>query len=147
MKLMFAMITLTGMVVFVGGHATAKREPGVKAMPALYDGKLFTINFRELPSGGEAAVHEHNKSFNIIYQCDACEDSIPGGFISVLDAIQGDGFNPLWEEQQITFNDGNPPHQFFSDTEILDAADAGEITITDTDEIYTCAVVGPKKKQ
>jgi hypothetical protein len=111
-------------------------------MPAYYDGKLFTINFTELPAGGETATHDHNMSTNVIYQCDACSF----GFVSVLDAIQGDGFNPIWEEQQITFNDGFTPHQFFSDNEILDAQAAGEITITDTDEMYICAVLGPKKK-
>jgi hypothetical protein len=110
-------------------------------MPAFYDGNLFTINFTELPPGGESATHDHNGSINVIYQCDACSF----GFISVLDAIQGDGFNPIWEEQQITFNAGFTPHQFFSDEEILDAAAAGEITITDTDEMYICAVLGRKK--
>ena len=63
----------------------------------------------------------------------------------MLDAIQGDGFNPVWEERQITFNAGFKPHQLFSDTEILDAAAAGQITITDTDEMYICAVLGSKK--
>jgi hypothetical protein len=121
-----------------GGIATA--------MTAYYDGKPFTITFSELPRGGEAAVHAHNKSFNTIYQCDACAEAIPGGFVSVLDAIQGDGFNPIWEEHQITFNDDHPPRQFFSDNEVLAAAANGEITITDTDELYICAVVGPKKK-
>jgi hypothetical protein len=141
MKLFGALLLFAGLA-----WATA-REPGVKAMPAYYDGKLFTINFRELPSGGETAVHNHNKGINVIYQCDACAGQIGGGdFISVLDAIQGDGFNPLWEEQQITFTDDNTPHQFFSDTEILDAAASGEIMISDTDEMYTCSVTGPKKK-
>jgi hypothetical protein len=137
-------VSLAGLLL--AGAAGAQRAPGVKLMPAYYDGDLFTINFRELPSGGESAIHEHNPNFNIIYQCDACQGLIDGGdFISVLDAIQGDGFNPLWEEQQITFNDDHPPHQFFSDNDILTAAADGEITITDTDEIYTCAVTGPKK--
>src|SRR5437879_13787048 len=38
--------------------------------------------------------------------CDACEGALPGGqsFVSVIDAIQGDGFNPLWLEAQITFD-------------------------------------------
>ena len=45
--------------------------------------------------------------------------------------------NPLWEEQQITFNPGVTPHQLFSDTEILAAQAAGQITITDTDEIVS----------
>jgi hypothetical protein len=64
-------------------------------------------------------------------------------FVAVLDAIQGDGFNPLWEEFQITFV-RIPPQQFFSDNEILAAAASGEIMLTDTEELYRCSVVGPK---
>src|SRR5205823_6435113 len=82
------------------------------------------INFSELPTGGETANHTHNGSINVIYQCDACAGQLPGGgeFVSVLDAIQGDGFNPVWEEQQITFNAGFAPRQLLSDTAVLDAA-------------------------
>jgi hypothetical protein len=88
---------------------------------------------------------------NKIYQCDQCLGRTGGGdengnFVSVLDAIQGDGFNPLWEEQQITFADPTKAHQFLSDNDILAAQATGEITITDTDEMYRCAVLGPKKK-
>jgi hypothetical protein len=40
------------------------------------------------------------------YMCDACEGALPegGSFVSVIDAIQGDGFHPLWQEVQLTFN-------------------------------------------
>src|SRR5262245_7730189 len=67
------------------------------AMPAYYDGDLFTINFKEEPTGAEEALLAHNGSINVIYMSD---NGLPGGepFISVLDAIQGDGFNPLWVE-------------------------------------------------
>ena len=64
--------------------------------------------------------------------------------MSVLDAIQGDGFNPIWEEVQITFNAGFTPEQFTSDTDVLAAAASGEITLTDTEEFYRCSVVGRK---
>jgi len=115
-------------------------------MPAYYDGQLFTINFKELPPSGEAAVLAQNKSINTIYMCDACMGQLPGGgsFVSVLDAIQGDGFNPLWQEVQITFNMGVAPIQLTSDTDILAAASAGEITLTPTTEVYRCSVVGAK---
>ena len=130
----------------VAGAAHANGGGTATDMPAYYDGKVFTISFSELPSGGETANHTHNGSINVIYQCDACAGQINGGnFVSVLDAIQGDGFNPIWEEQQITFNAGFAPHQFLSDNEVLAAQAAGEITITDTDELYTCAVLGSKK--
>jgi len=111
-------------------------------MPAYYDAELFTINFKELPSGGESAVLAHNKSINTIYMSD--QAMMMGlDFISVLDAIQGDGFNPLWQEVQITFLT-IPPKQFLSDNAILDAFMAGEIDLTATTEVYRCAVVGPK---
>jgi hypothetical protein len=112
-------------------------------MPAYYDHQLFTINFMELPSGGEDANIARNHSINTIFMSDA---GLPGGqpFISVLDAIQGDGFNPLWLEVQINFTSGHTPRQLFSDDEIANAFIAGEITLTPTDELYRCSVVGPK---
>ena len=108
-------------------------------MPASYDDELFTINFKQLPPGGESAVLANNSSLNIIYMCDACS-----GFVSVLDAIQGDGFNPLWQEVQIQFNPGFTPHELTSDTDILEAEASGEITLTPTNEVYRCSVIGKK---
>src|SRR6266849_4363347 len=88
-------------------------------MPAFYDDHLFTINFAELPPGGEGANLQHNASINTIYMCDQCEaDGFM--FVSVLDAIQSDGFNPLWQEVQIEFNSGFTPRQLTSDTDVLD---------------------------
>ena len=107
-------------------------------MPAYYDGQVFTINFKLL----KPDLHS-NPSFNTIYQCDSCANS-GLNFVSVLDAIQGDGFNPIWEEVQIAFNPGFTPVQLTSDTDVLAAAAAGEITLTDTEEFYRCSVVGTK---
>ncbi len=116
-------------------------------MPAFYDGKLFTITFQELPPGGEASALARNASINIIYQSDQAEAS-GFTFVSVIDAIQGDGFNPLWQEVQIIFPGTTPVFkQFFSDDEILAAAAAGEIILTPTTEVYICAVVGPGPKK
>jgi hypothetical protein len=113
-------------------------------MPAYYDDELFTINFMELPDQGEQSVLHHNKSLNQIYMSDP---GLPEGkpFISVLDAIQGDGFNPLWEEVQIRFTEGHTPRQLTSDTEIDSAHNSGEIALIFTGEVYRCSVVGPKK--
>ena len=71
---------------------------------------------------------------------------LPGGqlFISVLDAIQGESFNPLWLEVQINFKTGHTARQLFSDDEVAEAFAAGEITLSVTDELYRCSVVGPK---
>jgi len=96
------------------------------AMPAYYDGRLLTINFKELPPGGEDANLRHNGSINTIYQSDGC---MPGGnmFVSVLDAMQGDGFNPLWQEVQVICTPASGCKQFFSDTAIVDARDAHQV--------------------
>ena len=106
-------------------------------MPALYDGELFVINLKELSDKAADSIIEQNTSLNTIYMCDSCP-----GFISVLDAIQGDGFNPLWLEVQIEFTAGHAPHQFASDEEIDDAEQAGEIRLLDTGEVYRCSVIG-----
>jgi hypothetical protein len=114
-------------------------------MPAFYDSQLFTINFKEEPSTAEQSQITHNGSINTIYMCDSCEGQLGGGdFTSVLDAIQGDGFNPLWQEVQLSFTAGHTPVQLTSDTEILAAAAAGVITLTPTTEVYRCSVVGTK---
>ncbi len=113
-------------------------------MQAYYDGTLFTINFFKLPSAAEGRLIADNQSINTIYMSDA---GLPGGapFISVLDAIQGDGFNPLWVEIQIAFTAGHTPRQLTSDTDVLAAQASGEITLTNTGEVYRCAVIGPRK--
>jgi hypothetical protein len=134
-------------VAFGVGLAAASSLNGrAGTMPAYYDGHVFTINFKELSSNAEMATLRHNHSINIIYMCDACDTSLPGNqaFVSVIDAIQGDGFNPLWQEVQIVFNDGFPPRQLTSDTEVGAAEAAGEITLIPTNEVYRCAVVGSK---
>jgi len=123
--------------------SAAGSENGVAgSMPALYDDQLFTINFKELSSTAEQQIIAHNGSLNTIYMCDACEGQLPGGgdFVSVIDAIQGDGFNPLWQEVQITFN--GTPRQLTSDTDIEAAEMAGEISLTTTNEVYRCSVIG-----
>ncbi len=138
---------LVAVLALLEGVASAGSMNGrAGTMPAFYDDTLFTINFKELPPGGEAATLSQNKSINTIYMCDACEGALAGGqsFVSVIDAIQGDGFNPLWLEVQITF-DTIAPQQFTSDEDILDAADAGVITLTPTTEVYRCSVIGPKR--
>ena len=111
-------------------------------IPAYHDGELVTINILELASS--ETLIANNKSINEIYVSNDLDDD--QDFNPVIDAIQGDGFNPLWHQILIVFNAGFTPHQFFSEDEI-DAAAAGanpEITLVETDEIYICAVVGKK---
>jgi hypothetical protein len=113
-------------------------------MPAYYDGQLFTVNMMELSEAASAALIAKNASINKIYASNDLDD--PQDFNPVIDAIQGDGFNPLWQQVLIVFNAGFTPHQFVSDEEVLAAA-AGpnpEITLVVTDEMYRCSVVGSK---
>ncbi len=139
-----ASLSALALALSLNGSALAASDNGSAGdMPAFYDGELFTINFTELPPGGEQANIQRNGSINTIYMSDP---GLPGGqpFVSVLDAIQGDGFNPLWEEVQIAFTAGHTPRQLLSDNDVLAAAAAGEITLTVTGELYRCSVVGPK---
>jgi hypothetical protein len=111
-------------------------------MPAFYDDQLFVINSIEInPS---EVVLAHNSSVNTIYATNDLDDE--QDFFPVLDAIQGDGFNPLWHQVLIAFNPGFTPRQLTSDVEVLAAAagDHPEITLNPTDEVYRCSVVGRK---
>src|SRR5207245_9582219 len=103
-------------------------------MPAYYDAKLFTINFKLMAPNADVELLRHNHSINTIYMSD---NGLPNNqpFISVLDAIQGDGFNPLWQEVQIVFNDGFTPRQLTSDNDIAAAAASGQITLFPTTEV------------
>ena len=125
-----------------GAHAQSGNG-AASSIPAYYDHQLFTIHFVEFSPAAEQALLAHNRSLNLIFQSDP---GLPGGapFVSVIDAIPGDGFNPIWEEIQITFKPGHTPRQLFSDDEVAQAVVAGEITLSFTGEVYWCPVVGPK---
>ena len=122
--------------------ATGSTNGAAGQMPAYYDGELFTINILQLPASDP--LIGHNSSINTIYASNDLDQV--QAFIPVINAIQGDGFNPLWHQVLIVFNDGFKPHQFFSDGEIEAAASGAnpEITLVVTPEVYRCAVVGPK---
>jgi hypothetical protein len=115
------------------------------AIPAYYDSTIFKILFVEFSPTAEASLIAHNNSLNFIYQSD---NGLPNNqpFISVIDAIPGDGMNPVWREAQIVFNTGFTPHQLFSDNEVLAAASGPnpEITLNMTNEVYWCPVIGKK---
>ena len=92
-------------------------------------------------TAAQATLLAKNNQQNTIYQSDP---GLPGGqpFISVIDAIPADGMNPLWAEVQIAFTPGHTPRQLFSDDEIAAAFASGEITLTPTNEMYRCSVIG-----
>src|SRR2546428_9320758 len=105
-------IGLVAGLALLGGVASAGSLNGsAGAMPAFYDGTLFSINFKELPAGGEGAPLAQNGAINTIYICDACDGALPCGesLVNVIDAIQRDSFNPLWLEEHITLETNAPP--------------------------------------
>jgi hypothetical protein len=112
-------------------------------MPAFYDGRQFTINFKQVTGIAAQSLLSNNKSINIIYTSNTSINGQP--FVMVLNAMrgpgEGPGFNPLWQQVQITFNT-IPPQQFTSDNAILAAAAAGQITLTPTTTVFRCSVVG-----
>ncbi len=126
--------------------AQGSKNGAAGQMPAFYDGELFTINLKELSDTASDSTIANNPSVNNIYVSNDLDDE--QDFIPVIDAIQGDGFNPLWHQILVVFNEGFTPHQFFSDDEVLAAAAGAnpEITLVDTGEVYRCSVVGPKQR-
>ena len=135
----FILVTALLVVPLFAGQALAGAGKATH-IPAFYDGNQVTINIFEVPSS--ETLLASNKSLNTIYVTNDLDEE--QDFAPVIDAIQGDGFNPLWHQVLIVFNAGFAPHQFLSDEEVLAAADAGEITLVETDEVYICAVVGTK---
>ncbi len=122
--------------------ATSNVNGAAGQMPAYYEGRLFTVNMKEMPSSD--TLIEKNPSVNEIYASNDLDEE--QDFIPVINAIQGEGFNPLWRQILIVFNPGFAPHQFVSE-EAIDAAAAAtppEITLVKTDEVYRCSVVGRK---
>jgi hypothetical protein len=113
-------------------------------MPAFHDGVLVTVNMKEEPKAASEALLQNGQNPNEIYASNDLDDE--QDFIPVIDAIQGDAFNPLWRQVLIVFNTGFTPHQFKSDDEVEAAASGArpEITLVETDEFYRCSVVGTK---
>jgi hypothetical protein len=132
------LVTAFVAVFLIAGQALAGAGKATQ-IPAFYDGDQVTINIFEVESGDR--LINSNKSVNEIYVTNDLDEE--QDFAPVIDAIQGDGFNPLWQQFLIVFNT-IPPQQFVSEDEVEAAADAGEITLVDTGEVYVCSVVGAK---
>jgi hypothetical protein len=140
-------ILVTGglFVALTGGTALAAQgspNGAASQRPVFYEGEQVTVNMFEVPSS--EGLLDHNRSTNTIYASNDLDDE--QDFLSVIDAIQGEGFNPLWHQVLIVFNQGFPPHQFASEDEVLAAAAGAdpEITLVPTDEVYRCSIVGSK---
>ena len=140
-------ILVTGglFVALTGGAALAAQgSPNGAATqrPVFYEGRRVTVNMFEVPAS--EALLKHNHSINTIYASNDLDEE--QDFLSVIDAIQGEGFNPLWHQVLIVFNQGFTPHQFVSEDQVLAAAAGAhpEITLVSTDEVYRCSIVGSK---
>src|SRR6266550_3139846 len=125
-------VALTGSAALAGGtNGSASKRP------VFYEGRLVTVNMFEVPASD--SLLGKNPGINTIYATNDLDE--PQDFNSVIDAIPGDAFNPLWLQVLIVFNQGFTPHQFVSEDDVLAAAAAGEITLVSTDEVYRCSVV------
>ena len=87
------------------------------------------------------------RSINTIYASNDLDEE--QDFLSVIDAIQGEGFNPLWHQVLIVFNAGFTPHQFTSEDEVLAAAAGAdpEMMLVPTDEVYRCSTLKRKRRK
>ncbi len=131
-------------VALTGGVALAAGSPNGTSTqrPVFYEGQRVTVNMFEVPPS--EALLENNPGINTIYASNDLDEE--QDFLSVIDAIQGEGFNPLWHQVLIVFNQGFAPHQFVSEAQVLAAAAGAhpEITLVSTDEVYRCSIVGQK---
>jgi hypothetical protein len=131
-------------VALTGSAALAAGSPNGASTqrPVFYEGKRVTVNMFEVPAS--EALLENNPNINTIYASNDLDEE--QDFLSVIDAIQGEGFNPLWHQVLIVFNEGFAPHQFVSEAQVLAAAAGAhpEITLVSTDEVYRCSIVGSK---
>ena len=137
-------ILVTGglFVALTGGAALAGSPNGSASQrPVFYDGGQVTVNMFEVPASEKLL---DNPNLNTIYASNDLDEE--QDFLSVIDAIQGEGFNPLWHQVLIVFNPGFAPHQFVSEDQVLGAAAGAnpEITLVETDEVYRCSIVGSK---
>jgi hypothetical protein len=109
-------------------------------IPAFFNGQSVTINVKELSDTAAASIIAHHKNLKVIYVTNDLDD--PQEFSPVINAVPGQNFNALWLQIRISFNPGVTPHQFTSEADILAAAKAGQITLTNTGEVYRDSVVG-----
>jgi hypothetical protein len=139
----FAALLLVGLTG--SGALAAQGNPNGAGgqRPVFYEGRLVTVNMFEVPAA-DGSVLDMNQSVNTIYATNDLDEE--QDFNSVIDAIQGEGFNPLWHQVLIVFNQGFTPRQFTSEDEVLAAASGAnpEITLVPTDEVYRCSIVGSK---
>jgi hypothetical protein len=139
---LFAATLIVGLTA--GAALAGGSENGAASQrPVFYEGRLVTVNMFEVPAA-DGSLLDRNPSINTIYATNDLDEE--QDFNSVIDALPGDAFNPLWHQVLIVFNAGFTPHQFTSEAQVLAAASGAhpEITLVSTDEVYRCSVVGQK---
>jgi hypothetical protein len=129
-------LVVLGLGILCHVDARAEEHGRATAMPGFFDGQLVTVLHQDFGETAAEALVDHNGTVNLIYETD--------GLLDVVDAAPGEDYNPIWIEVEVEFNAGFTPHQFVSAAEIQAAADSGEVTLTETDEVEICAIVGPR---
>jgi hypothetical protein len=139
----FAGLLLVGLTGSGALAAQGNTNGAAGQRPVFYEGRLVTVNMFEVPAA-EGSLLDSNPGINTIYATNDLDDE--QDFNSVIDAIPGDAFNPLWHQVLIVFNAGSTPQQFVSEAQVLAAASGAHpaITLVSTDEVYRCSVVGQK---
>src|SRR5258707_240617 len=115
-------------------------EGAATQIPALFNGQSVTINVLQLSDKAAASIVANNPRLQTIFVTNDLDE--PQTFAPVLSAVPGQNFNGLWDQVLIQFNPGVTPHQFTSEADILAAAQAGQITLINTGEVYRDSVVG-----
>ncbi|HZU39349.1 MAG TPA: hypothetical protein VFA18_25715 [Gemmataceae bacterium] len=133
-------IPLTAPSSSAAAATTSKDSEGAATqIPAFFNGQSVIINVLQLADSAAAAILANNPQLQLIFVVNDLDD--PQTFAPVLSAVPGQNFNGLWDQIRIQFNPGVTPHQFTSEADILAAAQAGQITLVNTFEIYRDSVV------
>lgn len=62
---------------------------------------------------------------------------------NIIDTVPGDAdYSPLWQVNMVTFKDGVTPHLLKSKADVDAAVAAGEATVTKTNTVVNCPVLG-----
>ena len=67
---------------------------------------------------------------------------------NIIDTVPGKAdYSPLWQLNMVTFKDGTTPHLLKSKADVDAAVQAGEVTVTQTNTIVNCPVLGFGQKK
>jgi hypothetical protein len=67
---------------------------------------------------------------------------------NIIDTVPGKAdYSPLWQVNMVTFKDGAAPHLLKSKADVDAAVAAGEVTVTQTNMVVNCPVLGFGQKK